>query len=141
MLTLRPTAVRDLPTIQAWEADPDTAVWLGETGRSWHERALVEPAQDHVVAEDRGTPVGFAVLVGPRDGEVELRRLVVAPTHRGGGRGRALLRAAIDRAGADSVWLDVKPGNTRARALYETEGFVVTGAVGGLVIMRRPKHT
>ncbi len=52
--------------------------------------------------------------------------LVVSETHRGGGIGRSLLRAAEARAreaGARSLRLSVKAGNTAARALYSTEGF------------------
>jgi diamine N-acetyltransferase len=54
--------------------------------------------------------------------------MAVSPEHRGAGRGRALLRAVLERSyrhhGARSVWLDVKTHNHRARALYESEGFL-----------------
>ncbi|MEP6825358.1 MAG: GNAT family protein, partial [Ramlibacter sp.] len=47
------------------------------------------------------------------------------------GYGRAALRVAkkvaFDDLGAHRFWLDVKTHNTRAKALYDSEGFVVEG--------------
>ena len=60
---------------------------------------------------------------------MELRRLAV--TEPGQGHGRAMLRrvktAAFEELGAHRLWLDVKPFNDRARALYRSEGFVEEG--------------
>jgi hypothetical protein len=107
MLTLRPTTSGDLAYVTSWEADPDTAAWLGETGAAWHARALRDPGQEHVTAWAGTSPVGFAVLAG-----------------------RALLRAVLVRArrdhGAREVWLDVKAHNHRARTLYASVRFAVT---------------
>lgn len=131
MLTLRPTTAVDLQDVIGWEAEPDTVIWLGGTGHAWHARALDDPDQEHLIGLDSAVPVGFVVLAGLRAGKViELRRMVVSAAHRGAGRGRALLLAALarayDRHGARAVWLDVKPANVRARALYESAGFVAT---------------
>jgi diamine N-acetyltransferase len=136
-MTLRATAAADLGHVTAWEAQADTRMWLGETGPAWHEQAVADPDQEHLIAEDAGTPAGFAVLAAVRtgDGAIELRRMVVSPAVRGTGRGRALLRAVLARAGHDHraarVWLDVKPQNQRARQLYETEGFTLTRTIPG----------
>jgi diamine N-acetyltransferase len=50
---------------------------------------------------------------------------------KGSGFGRAALRVtkkvAFDDLGAHRFWLDVKRRNTRAKALYDSEGFVVEG--------------
>jgi len=127
---VRPTTTADLDQVVAMEAHAESAPWLGDIGRGWHDRSLADPGQEHLVAEEAAKPgvlVGFVVLAGLAEPVVELRRLVVSPEHRGHGRGRALLRAALARAherhGARRVWLDVKPENVRARALYESEGF------------------
>lgn len=138
MLTLRPTTPDDLHDLSAWETEPDTSRWLGETGNSWHTRALADLDQEHVIAEDGDDVVGFAVLAGLRGGEgVELRRMAVAPAHRGSGRGRALLQAVLVRAYqhhcAQTVWLDVKEHNRRARSLYESAGFVVRETLGNAI--------
>jgi diamine N-acetyltransferase len=154
VLTLRATTSGDLVHVAAWEDQADTSVWLGETGRAWHEAVLADPDQEHLIAEDAGGPAGFAVLAGVRtgDGAIEVRRMVVSPAFRGTGRGRALLRAALARARCEhraaQVWLDVKPHNVRARRLYESEGFVLTrtiasaltgpdGATTDLLVMTR----
>lgn len=138
MLTLRPATADDLRNLTGWEAEPDTSLWLGETGPAWHARALADPDQDHLIALDAATPVGFAVLAGLSGGEhLELRRMLVRPAHRGTGRGRALLKAALAWAyqhrGAQGVWLDVKAHNHRARALYESAGFTVTKTLTGAI--------
>jgi ribosomal protein S18 acetylase RimI-like enzyme len=156
MLKLRSATPDDLHALTGWESEPDTSRWLGETGPAWHTRALADPDQEHVIAVDGETLVGFAVLAGLRDSKgIELRRMVVAPTSRGAGRGRALLQVVLDRAyqhhGAQTVWLDVKSHNHRARSVYETSGFVARetvrnaivepdGAASDLVIMVHQPH-
>ncbi|MPZ63616.1 MAG: GNAT family N-acetyltransferase [Propionibacteriales bacterium] len=135
MLSIRPTAVADLAVVTALEDEPDTAEWLCETGPAWHERALQDPDQEHLVAEYDGGTAGFMVLAGLRrsDGVLELRRIVAAPAVRRTGVGRAMLKAAvacaIDVHDARRVWLDVKTQNVRARTLYESEGFVPTRTI------------
>lgn len=137
MLTLRATTSADVAHVTSWEAEEDTVTWLGETGRRWHERALADPDQRHLMAEDAGRPAGFVVLAGVHSGSgsIELRRMVVSAELRGAGRGRELLRAAVAHARrehhASQVWLDVKPGNLRARRLYESEGFTCTRTAPG----------
>jgi RimJ/RimL family protein N-acetyltransferase len=50
---------------------------------------------------------------------------------KGSGYGRAALRVAkkvaFDDLHAHRLWLDVKDSNSRAQALYDSEGFVVEG--------------
>jgi RimJ/RimL family protein N-acetyltransferase len=52
---------------------------------------------------------------------------------KGAGFGRAALRVAkkvaFDDLGAHRFWLDVKKRNTRAKALYDSEGFIVEGVL------------
>lgn len=133
MVSIRIGTRADLAGVAALEAGQDTAAWLGETGLDWHERALADPGQEHLIAEDGGRLAGYAVLAGLGDTGrgVELRRMAVDPAQRGTGVGRGLLRAAVTRArdqhGARRIWLDVKARNGRARALYESEGFALTG--------------
>lgn len=145
MLSLRPTTEAGLAAVTAWEADPDTACWLGETGPTWHRRALRDPTQEHLTAVHGTAPVGFAVLARIPGPDIELRRLVLAPEHRGGGRGRELLLAVLAHVaalpGATGIWLDVKADNDRARRLYESAGFTVTRTLGELIFLRRPVTT
>jgi ribosomal protein S18 acetylase RimI-like enzyme len=57
--------------------------------------------------------------------------MYVAPEARGGGLGRRLLDAALDRArgmaGVEQAHLEVTVGNSAARALYRSSGFLVYG--------------
>lgn len=153
MLTIHPTTAEDLLHVVALETAADTSTWLGETGLSWHEHALADPDQEHLVTTDDATLTGFVVLAGLHNhsGTVELRRMVVHRRFRGTGQGRALLRAALTRAydhhHARRVWLDVKPHNLRARTLYQSEGFISTelppapnDPSSDLIIMTHTRH-
>ena len=86
-----------------------------------------------LLAERDGRAVGLA-QVFPTLSSLDLAPLwtlgdlFVAPDARGAGIGRALLRAVCERAagaGAASVALETARTNTRAQALYESEGFVL----------------
>jgi diamine N-acetyltransferase len=110
----------NLPFITAWE-------------RTQHEGALRFPDFRHFIVEaGAGTErAGFVILQGCRNPHrsVELKRLVLQPKGRGLGRRcvRRLKQMAFDDLGAHRFWLDVKALNTRALALYTSEGFVEEG--------------
>ena len=88
-----------------------------------------------LVAEADGAVTGFVSVwtryrsSEPNDDATEhglVSDLVVSAKHRGRGIGRALLRAAEARArqaGADTLRVWVKAGNTSALSLYSAEGF------------------
>ncbi len=88
-----------------------------------------------LVAEADGAVTGFVSVwtryrsSEPDDDPAEhgyVSDLVVSAKHRGRGIGRALLRAAEARArqaGADTLRVSVKAGNTNALSLYSAEGF------------------
>jgi diamine N-acetyltransferase len=129
-LHLRPTREDDLEYVVAAEADPDNAPFLAPSPREEHLGFLRDPRQRHLIAEAGGRAVGFALLrLHPDDRAVELRRLAV--TEKGRGYGRAALRLAMAQAfdahGAHRLWLDVKPHNERAIAMYRSAGFVEEG--------------
>ncbi|MEU3416885.1 GNAT family N-acetyltransferase [Streptomyces sp. NPDC006658] len=63
---------------------------------------------------------------------LQIQGFAVAEEARGRGVGRALIRAAVDRArerGARRLTLRVLGHNAPARALYESEGFAVEGVL------------
>lgn len=66
--------------------------------------------------------------------ECYLAELYVVPARRGGGLGRVLLRACVDRAvarGCDFIDLSTTEDDVVARHLYESEGFRRTEGDGG----------
>jgi len=131
-LALRPTRADDLGYVVAAESDAGNAPYLAPSPRVEHEAFLGDPRQRHLIAEVEGRPVGFVLMrLHPEDRAVELRRLAVTEKGRGYGRAtlRAVARAAFEEHGAHRLWLDVKPHNERARALYRSEGFVEEGVL------------
>ena len=85
---------------------------------------------DPVVAEGEGGEIlGYAVSWTVA-GESHLLNIAVAPSRRGAGVGRALLRECIRRgarAGAIRIHLEVRAGNGEALRLYRAEGFAFQG--------------
>lgn len=84
-----------------------------------------------VLVED-GRIVGFvaAVISGPRVARVLM--LAVLPPYRGRSLGATLVDALCRNCmvkGVDTVTLEVRKGNGRARTFYERLGFEVTGEV------------
>jgi diamine N-acetyltransferase len=131
-LRLRPTREDDLDYVVAAEADPDNAPFLAPSPREVHLDFLRDPRQRHMIAEAGGRAVGFVLLrLHSEHRAVELRRLAV--TEKGRGHGRAALRLVMMQAfkqyGAHRLWLDVKPHNERALALYRSAGFVEEGVL------------
>ena len=81
----------------------------------------------HIMATDKGTPVGTARLL--MDGEIgKIGRICVLQSHRGTGLGAALVNAAVDH-------LKTLPGITTAKLgaqdhaipFYEKLGFIAYG--------------
>ncbi|WP_406069047.1 GNAT family N-acetyltransferase [Micromonospora sp. NBC_01638] len=151
-LVMRPALPDDLDEITRIEVGPETTPYIGVTGREYHLAARADADQEHLVGVVGTTVTGFILLAGLRDGggRIELRRIVLAHEFRGRGHGRAMVRAAVahahERYDARSVWLDVKPDNHRALALYTSEGFRPDGTIPDpqeptevLLLMTRPR--
>lgn len=72
-----------------------------------------------------GELVGYFILMAAA-GEAHLLNLSIAARHQRSGHGRALLREAAElarRRGAASLFLEVRPSNLAAQALYARFGF------------------
>lgn len=77
------------------------------------------------VYEFNGDVVGYAVMMSVLD-EAHLLNISIAGDYQGRGMGRALLEHVIETArrhGAQMMFLEVRPSNTNAIALYESMGF------------------
>ena len=72
-----------------------------------------------------GELVGYFILMAAA-GEAHLLNLSISARHHRNGHGRTLLREAIElarRRGARSLFLEVRPSNLAAQALYTRFGF------------------
>ena len=132
-LHLRPTMLSDLDYVQTVETDAANRPFISPWERTQHEGALRFPDFRHFIVEAgvSGSRDGFVILQGCRNPHksVELKRLVLQTKGQGLGRRcvRLLKRMAFRDLHAHRFWLDVKQLNTRALALYASEGFVEEG--------------
>jgi diamine N-acetyltransferase len=123
----------DLEFVASVENDPANRPFITPWERVQHEGAVRFPDFRHFIVEaGPGTvPIGFVILQGCRSPQrsVELKRIVLQAKGQGHGRHcvRLLKRMAFRDLQAHRFWLDVRELNTRALALYASEGFVVEG--------------
>jgi ribosomal-protein-alanine N-acetyltransferase len=102
-----------------------------------HKQCFPDAWDAAAISELLVTPGAFAyahadgfVLARAVAGEAEILTLAVVPQARGQGLGRALLRAAIEKAqtmGAQTMFLEVGADNPSALALYAGLGFTKAG--------------
>ncbi|HEX6018286.1 MAG TPA: GNAT family protein [Burkholderiaceae bacterium] len=132
-LRLRPTMLSDLDFVISVETDALNLPFITPWERTQHEGAVRFPDFRHFIVEagEGYEAAGFVILQGCRNphGSVELKRVVLQPKGQGLGREcvRQLKRMAFRDLRAHRFWLDVKSLNTRALALYQSEGFVEEG--------------
>jgi [ribosomal protein S18]-alanine N-acetyltransferase len=80
----------------------------------------------HCVVVDTPTGVGGYAVMSMGAGEAHVLNICLAERLRGRGIGRELLRAVLEHAGGHGVgqaFLEVRPSNVAAIALYESMGF------------------
>lgn len=138
-LRLRPTLLSDLDFVLSVEADARNRPFITPWERTQHEGAVRFPDFRHFIVEAGGSGAegggrdGFVILQGCRNRHrsVELKRLVLHSRVQGHGLGRRCVRRLKQMAFSDlrahRFWLDVKSLNSRALALYASEGFVEEG--------------
>ncbi|MGN6826106.1 GNAT family N-acetyltransferase [Paucibacter sp. M5-1] len=132
-VSLRPTMLSDLDYVVTVEQDAANLPFITPWERTQHEGAIRFPDSRHFIVEfgDSNERAGFVILQGCRNPHrsVELKRIVLGPKGLGLGRAcvRQLKKLAFSQLQAHRFWLDVKALNTRAYALYQSEGFVEEG--------------
>lgn len=132
-MTLRDATPADLDAIMAIETRSfPTDAWSREAMAS----ELAGPYGRYLVDEVDGAVIGYGgVRALPGSADADIQTIAYDAPYRGGGRGRALLRALLDAArqrGAREVFLEVRADNPSAEGLYLSEGFVEIG--------RRPRY-
>jgi RimJ/RimL family protein N-acetyltransferase len=132
-LRLRPTMLSDLDYVITVEQDAQNQPFITPWERTQHEGAVRFPDFRHFIIEagPQYERAGFVILQGCRNphASVELKRIVLQAKGQGLGRRcvRLLKAMAFRDLHAHRFWLDVKTLNTRALALYASEGFVEEG--------------
>lgn len=126
---LRPMRETDLDTVMEIELRAYPFPWTHGIFRD----CLRAGYPAWVLQEGKGI-IGYGVLSVAAD-EAHVLNLCIDPLAQGGGRGRRLLRALLEiahRRGARRIFLEVRPSNPGAIALYHDEGFNEIG--------RRPRY-
>lgn len=139
MSVAAPATVRDASLRPMREADLDAVMRIEERAYPfpWTRgimRDCLHAGYAMWVQERAGEIVGYGVL-SIAVGEAHVLNLCTAPGHEGEGLGRRMLQALLRVArggGAQRVFLEVRPSNPRAIALYERSGFNEIG--------RRPRY-
>jgi GNAT superfamily N-acetyltransferase len=97
----------------------------GEEGPA-HPEQFLPPYGVFLVASVDGQDVACGGLRLHSGGVGEVKRMYVAPGHRGRGLARAVLEALVQHAravGLAEVWLETGTAQPEAMALYESSGF------------------
>jgi ribosomal-protein-alanine N-acetyltransferase len=120
--TLRAMTVADVPAVAAIEqrAYPAPQPWSAGIFRD-----CLRVGYLCRVLELEGAVAGYGIL-SIAAGEAHLLNVCVAPELQGGGLGRRLVMHMLDLADrykAHTVYLEVRPSNAVARALYKSLGF------------------
>lgn len=120
---LAPMREEDLDEVMAIEASIYTHPWtrgnFGDSLRAGYQCRTWRAGQG------RGELVGYFVLMAAV-GEAHLLNLSIGPSWQRNGHGSALLREAASLAqqlGAQNLFLEVRPSNLAAQALYRKFGF------------------
>ncbi|NLF55426.1 MAG: ribosomal protein S18-alanine N-acetyltransferase [Thauera phenolivorans] len=119
-----PMQESDLDWVVAREAELHARPWT----RGNFADAL-ESGNEAWILRRNECPVGYAVVLPVLD-EAHLLTIGVAPSEQGRGLGHALLAQLIAAArarGACSFFLEVRPSNAAALALYRSAGFEAAG--------------
>lgn len=125
---IRPAGFADVKAIHRIE----TLSFLTRWSRWSFYSELLNPLSTTLVATPAGDPsqvVGY-LIYWVAAGEMHILNLAVHPRWRRRGVARLLLTTGLKRArdrGAHTAWLEVRPSNQPALALYESLGFVPVG--------------
>lgn len=126
---LLPMTVAQLDAVMAIEVAAYAFPW--SRGNFIDSLAAGYPAR--VLQGEGGELLGYFVAMGGVD-EMHLLNITVAPAVQGRGHARVLLDALIAlcrEQRAYKLWLEVRVGNVRARAMYEHFGFEPVGVRKG----------
>lgn len=123
-LPVRPMTIADVPAVIGIEELAYPYPWTEGIFRD-----CLRSGYHGFLQEDGRGVIAYAMIT-VAVGEAHLLNLAVAPRRQGAGLGRLLLRHVCRQAvalGADIMFLEVRPSNVQAVALYLDEGFCEVG--------------
>lgn len=117
--SIRRMTTADLPVVLAIEARAHAFPWTEGNFRDG-----LESGYYMVVMEQAGKIIGYGIVQIILD-EGHLLNITIDPVLNGRGLGRELLLDLLDHARnhTDTLFLEVRPSNHRAIALYQSSGF------------------
>jgi len=122
---LRPMRLADLPAVMEIDRQSLPRPW---SGAIWREE-LISPFGLYLILLEDGAVSGHIGIKRVAD-EAHIVTLAVRPQRRRRGLARTLIEVALadpSLLSARRVYLEVRPSNLPARALYDSLGFVRTG--------------
>lgn len=105
-------------------------------------RSCLDNGHDCRVLVQGGTVIGYGIL-STGAGEAHILNVCVSPLHQGHGHGAYLLKCLLELARwhrAERVFLEVRPSNPLAHAMYERAGFNEIGRRPGYYPARRGRE-
>jgi ribosomal-protein-alanine N-acetyltransferase len=127
LFRIRRMTVSDLPEVLAIEQENYTFPWEEDIFRD-----CFKAGYSCWVCEEKDTVLAYA-LVSIAVGEAHILNISVASAEQGQGIGRKMLEHLIEEAKgrAETVFLEVRPSNVAAIALYQDVGFNEIGVRKG----------
>ena len=128
-MAIRAASEADIPSIMQIERTPGFEQFFGWFSAEEHRAHLTDPDCRVLIVEEDGLVEGFAILRGFVSGKGSIRLNRLAARQPGKGAGQQLLDRAMALAFAEPsthrFWLRVAETNSRARHVYERNGFVL----------------
>lgn len=142
LISLRKTAIEDIDYVKQAETDSENVPYIGQWSFDEHLRSFDDNNLMHLIVQTKaGKRVGYIIIAGieNQNSSIEFRRIVIV--EKGSGYGKKAIelvkKLAFEKLEAHRLWLDVREKNSRARHVYQTQGFKEEGKLRECVIYSR----
>ena len=121
------TQISEVHEVVLMETHFENAPFIFPNSKEEHIRLIQDDNIEHLMLKsENNETLGFAILAGLKDSNIEFRRIVIKEKGKGYGRTaiRKIKQHCFEKLNCRRLWLDVLANNDRARYLYQSEGFV-----------------
>jgi diamine N-acetyltransferase len=140
LIRLRETTPKDVDWVLSVERDPANRDFVYNWTKARHLKCIASSDEKHFVIEsiendttENDAKIGYIILSGLTSEHevISFDRITIARKGRGYGRQaiRLIKKLCFEQYGCHRLWLDVFDFNPHARALYESEGFILEGTL------------